>query len=294
VKPLVRALAIASSIAIGLLIYMTLVRPWLLTWGATPQEIAAPEATDRLVAPSKEVGATHGITVDAPSSTVWLWIAQVGQGRGGFYAYDILENTLFQCDIHSADSVLPQFSHPRTGDEFRFCKQGPPLSRTRLFVEPGRAIAYSPGWAFILKPLNATETRLIARGRGPRPTNMGTVWDFFFSDVLYDTVHFVMERKMLEGIKRRAEGRAVNSAFTDDTQVLLWSIAFLIMVSSTIAIFFGPAFWRQLTVAWAAIIIWMFLMLVQPSIAVGIPLVGALVVFALWMRRHLLQPSEIR
>jgi hypothetical protein len=216
---------------------------------------------------------------------VWAWVAQVGQGRGGFYSYDILEDALFQCEIHSADRILPQFQRHQTGDEFRFCLKGPPVSRSRLYVEPGRAIAYSPGYAMVVEPIHPTETRLIARGRGPRGPHLGRIADFLVWDVLYDTVHFVMERKMLEGIKRRAEGAQIDSPLADDVQVLLWTIAFAITLSSTIGVFFGKRFWPQLTVAWAAIVVWMFLMLVQPSIAVGVPLVIALVVVALGLLR---------
>jgi hypothetical protein len=200
VRFLVRLLAVAMSIAVVLLIYVALVRPWFLSWGASPE--------------------------------------------------------------------------------------GPPASRSRLYVETGRAIAYSPGYAMVIKPIYPTETRLIARGRGPRGPHLGQIADFFVWDVLYDTVHFVMERKMLEGIKRRAEADPVDSPLADDVQVLLWAIAFAITVASTIGVFFGKRFWPQLTAAWAAIVVWMFLMLVQPSIAVGVPLVIALVVVVLGVLRN--------
>jgi len=278
---LVRLLAIAISIAVALLIYVALVRPWFLTWGASPQEVAAADSTDRLVAPSTEVGATRAMTIRASAPAVWAWVAQVGQGRGGFYSYDILEDALFRCEIHSADRIVPRFQNPQTGDEFRYCLNGPAASRSHLYVERGRAIAYSPGYAMVVEPIRPTETRLIARGRGPRGPHLGRIADFFAWDVAYDTVHFVMERKMLEGIKRRAEGAPIQSPLADDVQVLLWTIAFAIAVTSTIGVFFGKRFWPQLMIAWAAVVVWMFLMLDQPSIAVGIPIVAALVFVAL-------------
>jgi len=133
----------------------------------------------------------------------------------------------------------------------------------------------------VVEPAHPTETRLIARGRVPRGPHLGQIVDFFVWDVMYDTVHYVMERKMLEGIKRRAEGAPIQSALVDDVQVLLWTIAFAIAVMSTIRVFFGKRLWPQLMLAWAAVVVWMFLMLEQPSIAVGIPTVAALVFVAL-------------
>src|SRR5579864_508883 len=110
--------ATGISIGMALLVYALIVRPWFMHWGATPAEIAASDSTDLLVASSVESPATRAITIHAPRATVWSWIAQVGQGKGGFYSYDILENVIFHCDIHSVDRIDPRFQHPHTGDEF--------------------------------------------------------------------------------------------------------------------------------------------------------------------------------
>jgi hypothetical protein len=73
-------------------------------WGATGEEADATLADDDLV-PTPDLQATRAVTVNAPADHVWPWIAQVGQGRGGFYSYDVLEN-LVGCDIHSADRII--------------------------------------------------------------------------------------------------------------------------------------------------------------------------------------------
>jgi len=276
-KLAVRLLAVGLSVAVSLVLYSTALRPWFLHWGATQQEAAQGDATDGLVAQSTQDGATRAVTIDASVESVWPWIAQVGQGRGGFYSYDILENALFGCDIHSTDRLLAQFDHPKTGDEFRYCQNGPPVTRSTLYVETGRAVAYSPGWAMIVRPTAAGSTRLIARSRGPRRPQLGALADFFVWDVMFDTVHFVMERKMLEGVKRRAEGLRTFSPVEDDVQVLCWTIAFLTMVGATIGVFFGRRYAPQLLLAWAGFIVWLFLMLVQPTIIVALVLIGALI-----------------
>jgi hypothetical protein len=276
-----RFFAVAVSAVAALCIYSFGIRPWFLHWGATPTEVAEADPTDRLVEPAGGDGATRAITIDAPVEDVWPWIAQVGQGRGGFYSYDVLENALFQCDIHSVDRLLPELDHPKTGDEFRFCSHGPPVTRTTLYVEPERAIAYSPGWALVVRATTTGRTRLIARSRGPRQPHLGVIGDFFVWDVAFDTVHFVMERKMLEGIKRRAEGGRIFSALEDDIQVLLWTIAFLIMAGAAIAAMLRRRFVRRIVLAWGAFGAWMFLMLIQPPIAVGFVLIGVLLYAAI-------------
>lgn len=69
-----------------------------------------------------DLTATRAITVRAPASGVWPWIAQLGQGRGGFYSYDFLEN-LAGCDVHSADRIVPEWQDVVVGDEVRLAPQ---------------------------------------------------------------------------------------------------------------------------------------------------------------------------
>ena len=64
-------------------------RGWYNRWGATPAEVSAPMPGDELV-PQPKIASTRAITISVPPREVWL--AQIGQGRGGFYSYDALEN----------------------------------------------------------------------------------------------------------------------------------------------------------------------------------------------------------
>src|SRR5947209_14514147 len=89
-----------AGLAISLLVF----RRRQLTWGATDEEIASAMPGDDLVA-EPDLTATRGITIRRPAVDVWPWIVQLGQGRGGFYSYDLLEN-LVGCDIHSADRIV--------------------------------------------------------------------------------------------------------------------------------------------------------------------------------------------
>ena len=75
-----------------------------LKWGATSREQAQPLVGDDLL-PAVDLSATRAITVDAPADAVWPWLVQLGQGRGGFYSYDWLENLVPHVDIHNAHAL---------------------------------------------------------------------------------------------------------------------------------------------------------------------------------------------
>ncbi len=152
--------------------------------------------------------ATRAITIDAPAAAVWPWLVQIGQGRGGFYSYDWLEN-LAGCDIHSADRVIPALQDLREGDTVRLGPEGYPAYRVAA-VESGRALVLggnaseieAHSWAFVLEPIDEQTTRLLVRSRddyAPTPAN------FLIWRVITEPLHFVMERKMMLGIKQRAE-----------------------------------------------------------------------------------------
>jgi len=133
-----RSVLSASVIAVAA---CTLVaRPLQLTWGAKDRESEEPLPGDDLIAHA-DLAATRAITIRASSSEVWPWIAQLGQGRGGFYSYDFLEN-LVGCDIHSADRIVPEWQDVSVGDEVRFA---PEVGLAVAFVEQARSLVLRGG-----------------------------------------------------------------------------------------------------------------------------------------------------
>jgi hypothetical protein len=174
--------------------YLVVGRPLMLHWGATCEELRAELPGDELV-PEPATQSTRAVTIDAPVEAVWPWLAQIGQDRAGFYSYEQLEN-LAGCDMHNAERVHPEWQsrepgelvplHPRTGL---------PVAR----FEPGRVLALEGWGAFVLAPHGSDATRLIARGRVRR--GLGAL----ANALLMEIPHFLMERKMLLGIKERAE-----------------------------------------------------------------------------------------
>lgn len=193
--------------------YLLLFRPWHLRWGATAAETKRALPGDALISHPKQT-ATRAITIQRSADEVWPWLVQIGQGRGGFYSYDFLEN-LIGCDIHSVDRILPEFQRLTVGDKVRLGREGYPYYTVEA-VEPNKYLLLRAGdpdsaedspsiedfWLFYLEEIDPNATRLIARNR--RDYELG-VANFIIWHVIVELLHFLMEQKMLRGIKRRAE-----------------------------------------------------------------------------------------
>jgi len=196
--------AAISSLAVTL--YWLLVRPWHLRWGATDEEVNQSLPGDELSASQPKLNATHAITINAGVGEIWPWLVQMGQNRGGFYSYTWLEN-LVGCQMRNADRIVPEWQGLEVGDNVRLHPKAPPLKV--LMTEPGRSIVLERIWAFHLRAVDARTTRLIIRGRGDyNPAWENPLLNFLVWRMIFEPAHFIMERKMLLGIKSRAESAA--------------------------------------------------------------------------------------
>lgn len=187
-----------------------------LAFGATADEEAADLPGDELIADADLV-ATRAITIRASADEVWPWLAQMGQGRGGFYSYDRLEN-LAGCEITSADDVVPEWQGVAVGDEVRLHPQfGLPVAEVRPQealvlhgagpVDDEAPVPFDFTWAFVLRPADDGRTRLVVRERyGYRTGWAGRMVE----PVAW--VSFVMTERMLRGIRDRAERAAARGA----------------------------------------------------------------------------------
>ncbi len=186
-------------------LYRRRLRAWLFTWGATAEEAAQRLPGDELLE-RPEIVSTRAITIDAPPSAVFPWLVQMGVGRGGAYTYDWIEN-LLGLDMHSADRIVPELQQLTVGDVLRGPK---PDSGMRVeILERDRVLATRSEdgtwvWTFILVEDHG-RTRLLSRNRivvGRSPgARLGMA--------VMEPGSLVMERKMLLGIKERAERLAV-------------------------------------------------------------------------------------
>src|SRR5579875_662753 len=182
-------------------------RDWCLALGAADDEAGGPLPGDDLLA-DPEIVSTRAVWVGAPPEAIWPWLVQMGPGRGGAYTYDWIEN-LFGLGMHSADKILPELQDLEVGDAQRLGARGPVLRVAGLEPRKSLVLRSDDGlwvWAFALVPA-AAGTRLISRNRIARPGTSAlsrTLYKYLYK-YLMEPGSLIMERKMLLGIKRRAE-----------------------------------------------------------------------------------------
>jgi hypothetical protein len=204
------------------------IRPWHLRWGATDKDVARAMPGDL-----EHIGWTRAITIDALPERVWPWLVQWGQGRGGWYSYDWLEN-VFGFDIHTADRILPEYQNLRVGDPICMSKAFCPNRVTVL--EPSRWLSWqaedengAPVWTFTfgLFPMDGGRTRLIVRESFANHfMPPAAVFALEIPDV-------VMELKALHTVRDRAEGKS-ESALTTPLEIIAWLTALSMAVAALI------------------------------------------------------------
>lgn len=191
---------------------VVLLRPLYLRWGTTADERVASLPGDDL-APNALYRVDHAITIHAPASAVWPWIAQLGQDRAGFYSYDWLER-LFGDDIHNADRIHPEWQQRQRGD---FVRATQPqylggrlgvLGWSVVEVVPDRALVLRDWGAFVVQPVDERTSRLIVRTRGAGEPSAVSLLTGPLTVFVFEPAHFIMQRAMLRGVRDRAEHAA--------------------------------------------------------------------------------------
>lgn len=187
------------------------IRPRLMTWGATDEEIRRHLPGDDQMRRA-QIHGTRAVTIDAAPDDVWPWIAQIGYRRGGWYAFDFADNSR----IPSAQRIVPELQHPEVGDVigdegYTVAQIDPPhlllLALHHPRVEWVRKEGLWPRfgdstWAFVLEPVDGRRrTRLITRLHYYLPFGIHLAyWP------LFELVDYVLQPVMLKNIKGRAEG----------------------------------------------------------------------------------------
>jgi len=278
-----KILSIIAVFVILTLVFSFYIQPWFQKWGATDEEIRATWPGDDLV-PGSSVVYTRAITINAPPSGVWPWLVQIGQDRGGFYSYELLENILGS-DTHNADRINPEWQHLDVGNKVRMGPKEGIWSnasnivgeivpeRSLVLITPGEsptrvsaAIHGNGTWSFILVPVDGKTTRLIVRGRRIESPNQSI--GFLYGSVV-DPGQFILERRMMVSIKERAEGKLQPQ--TDDiVQVLLWIAAVFGLLIATILVLVQKKWKLPLIIALATVLIIWYLCFLQPPILHGI------------------------
>jgi hypothetical protein len=160
---------------------------------------------------------TFAITINRPAADIWPWIIQMGMQRGAFYSYDCWE-LLCGCSMTwNADAIVPEWQSPAVGDTVYLAhpKCIPSISNMTLkicepekdFVLSADKYKYGCIWSFHLIPIDAETTRFVSRLQAGTVISNPLVqcFGFFFQHIIFEPNHFMMQRKIMLGIKHRAE-----------------------------------------------------------------------------------------
>lgn len=235
------------------------INPWLLRWGATNEEVARAMPGDL-----DHIGWTRAITIDATPEQIWPWLVQWGQGRGGWYSYDWLEN-VFGFDIHTADQILPEFQNLAVGDPIcvapDFCTNHVTvLEQNQWLSWQAKDEDGNPVWTFTfgLFPVNEAETRLVVR-------------ESFRSDVVPAAAVFaleipdvVMEQKALHTVKERAEG-ITGSVFVTALEISVWFVVLIVCLIAFVS-FVRRGGWNFLELGAMSIVVLLMLTFLFPPL----------------------------
>ena len=185
-------------------LYWFPIRRWMNRWGSTAADLSRVMAGDGLLVDATYSGTT-AVIVSAQPEHIWPWLVQIGYQRGGLYSYDWLDRLFGYLDRPSATRILPEFQHLAVGDVIPL-GGGPgwPVA----VVEPGRALvldmrnmgAFDWVWQFGLYKIDEKRTRLVSRSC----VRTNAVWARLFTYAI-EPAGFLMTRRMLLGIKERAE-----------------------------------------------------------------------------------------
>jgi hypothetical protein len=174
-------------------------------WGLTAEEAARIHPGDDLI-PDPDWSWTHAVAIEASARDTWPWIAQIGADRGGFYSYQWLEH-LFRADLVNAERVHPEWELQR-GDDLIVDPRLPALRVTR--IEPGHWFVASDegphaavSWLFLVEPTGEGRCRLVSRLRCRASGDLAT--RLRFGPWIAEPIGFAMDRRMLLGVKERAE-----------------------------------------------------------------------------------------
>jgi hypothetical protein len=286
---IVRLVAGTLPVIVILVTTIALLPRWTPTWGATEAEVARTLPGDELI--ERTPGdSTHAATLDAPPAEVWPWIAQIGDDRGGFYSYTFIENLLQKAAAggeaiyHNANRILPEYQNPQPGE-------GLVMDSLKVYdVEPGKwllaaqrseARDFDWVWLWHVEPVGTNQTRLLVRMAIRLP---GVASNPVVSKVT-DLGAFVMGRRMISGLKLRAEGRT-EPAGIEVVEILLWAAALIVGLGAAGLFVKRPAWQAPLLLGLTTLLTLIWFTVWQPSILLRLLFDITLFVLLLWVARR--------
>ena len=277
---LARVGALASIFLLALVVYLSLIRPWQLRWGATDEEASRSMPGDEILQ-APELNATRGVTVRALPEEIWPWIVQMGDGRAGFYAYDWFDNG----GRPSATRIIPELQQLEAGDSIplvagRVYERVHSVDRLRSTVWISTDQPTTGSWTWVLDPIDESHTRLITRLRGSYQwTSPIILFQFWI-----DWGDFPFMRKSMLGIKQRAEGEITDTFSGAVAEGVQWGIALLEFLIA-VWLMFRRRWWRPWLVALSTGAVFGMIFYLTLPLWVGFLLLAMILLGLVWVHR---------
>lgn len=276
----VRAGVVVVTLLLALGVYLLMIRPWQLRWGATDDEVARSLPGDEIVS-RPAFNATRAVTVRARPEEIWPWIVQIGDLRAGFYSYDWFDNR----GKPSAERILPELQRLRVGDEIpissAFHMRVQSMDRPRSIVWIGSEEPPLSTWVWHLEPIDEHHTRLLTRMRTSydwtSPTIVMQLW--------VDWGDFPFLRKCMLGIKQRAEGRTTDSYLGDVAEGVQWGVAFFEFLAAISLIMSRRQWWYPWALAATTAAVFLLIFYIRPPLWLGALAETTILFGLLWCRR---------
>jgi len=240
-----RLFSVVPFLVILITLYLFLIRPSQLHWGATAQEVDRAMPGDDLVANPIFV-ATRAITIRGGPEDIWPWLVQMGYDRAGFYGYDLIENLGSKTGIRSAASIVRELQHPKTGDVLPISSVAHltfgNIQPNQYLIWQSEAQPHDGAFTWALYPVDQSHTRLVSRIRLRYHLKIRAL----VLDLFTEFADHVAVPRILIGVRNRVEGRASDSLAGEGTEIAVWVLALVEMAIAMVLVFR----WRQWWHAW--------------------------------------------
>jgi hypothetical protein len=278
----IKRLVILILLILGLQISIGVVfiKPNIFTWGATDQEVSMSMPGDHL---APFISSTRSVTINAPISDVWDWVIQLGADRGGFYSYWFIEKPLGykyretnRIEAKFKDFEVGRIIKASLDPSVSFIEYNFPV----VAVDPGKSFVLKNWGCFLLNEIDSTRTRLIVRTHGQSLASWRDSLGYF----LIMPLHYLMERRMLIGIKSRSEA-GPGEPFSSITDISWFLGIFLSFFGIVVLLFTSKTIQSDLVVVSFSVIWLLILFIADPIPVFSMLLLLILIANILWRNK---------
>jgi hypothetical protein len=254
-KQLKNILALIIILSFQVVIYVIFFHPFLIKWGASSEETTMLMPGDKY---SQSISSTRSVNIRNNSKVVWGYLADLGADRRGYYSYDFLEK-MYGCKMAKVIKEKERSIYP--GRIIPFDSSGKNNEGFKVLeVEQGKSFVLENWGSFMVKKIDSNYTRLIVRTNESKAQNIYMK----LKNSVFDAMHYVMERRMMLGIKDIAEGNNNYNPLND----IIWLLCIFISGLSGIIMVFIIQGVSKYLYASVFFIVWQYVFLVPDPLAV--------------------------